>query len=161
MKRETDLELPMIRALTLVLATLVASSALATTALAHDGRGTHEPSGYLDARDLPTCDARGVLGQVSEKEAYRGQAAYQYPVAITGYDHVRQTRHIGSTGPGLRERRWCQARAHLASGHTRTVYYVIEGHASFIGATYGVESCMVGRDLWNVHGGDCSALRIW
>ena len=110
---------------------------------------------------LPACEARGVLRDVTRKAAYRSQLPYQEPVTVTGYDHVRQTRHVGSAGPGLRERRWCQARAHLASGHTRSVYYLIESHAGFAGISYGVESCMAGRDLWNVHGGDCSALRLW
>ncbi len=135
--------------------------ALTLPALAHDGAGTHQAAGYLNPSHLPACDARGVLAQVSTKQAYRGQEPFQHTVQVTAYDHVRQTRHVGSMEPGLRERRWCQARAHLASGHTRTVYYVIEGQASFVGASYGVESCMSGRDLWNVNGGDCSALHVW
>ncbi|MBV6657047.1 MAG: hypothetical protein KI785_04685 [Devosiaceae bacterium] len=141
----------------LVFATLLA----ATPARSHDGAGTHPPSGHLDHRPLPTCDAARVLRLVVDDAANTRAIPYQHPVDVVRVDHIHQTRHIGSLGAGLRERRWCQGRAHLADGHTRNVYYLIEGTAGFAGIRYGVESCMAGRDLWNVHGSDCSALRIW
>ena len=137
-----------------ILATLM----LATPVLAADlYRHTSTPV----YGSIPACDAADVLANVRHKSAYRGQAPYQQPVAIAAFDQIGQTRFVASAGPGLRERRWCQARAHLAGGRTHTVYYLIEEHASFAGVAYGVESCLSGRDLWNVHGGDCSALRIW
>ncbi|MEM1285945.1 MAG: hypothetical protein AAGH43_11205 [Pseudomonadota bacterium] len=118
-------------------------------------------SGNLDGSELPHCDAPGVLSRIVEKAAYRGQAPHQHPVAITAFDHIHQTRYVSSPGAGLRERRWCQARAYLENGHRHTAYYLIESHASFVAVSYGVESCLSGRDLWNVYGGDCSALRLW
>lgn len=142
----------MIRALTLAFATLMATMTFAAD------YGQNRTTVY---GDIPACDARGVLGQVAEKERYHGQRPYQDLVDVVEFDHVRQTRYVTPAYLGARERRWCQARAHLATGHTRTVYYLIESHASFVGVSYGVESCMAGRDLWNVHGGDCSALRLW
>ena len=148
-----------------VLASLLALPMLATstfgTAHAHDGPGQHVASGLLDGRPLPVCDASGVLADIVEKAGYRGQSPYQEPVAITGFDRIHQTRHIGSLGLGQRERRWCRARAHLASGEARTVYYLIESTASFVGLSYGVASCMAGRDLWNVYGCNCTTLRAW
>lgn len=119
------------------------------------------PSGHLDGYVLPLCDAPAVLSRVVEKAAYRGQVPYQHPVTITAFDHIHQTRYRTSQGPGLRDRRWCQARAHLEDGTRHTAYYLIESHASFVAISYGVESCLSGRDLWNVYGGDCSALRLW
>ena len=145
---------------TVLALTLVPYLAAAPT-VAHDGPGMHTASGHLDGRALPECDARGVLSRVVEKAGYRGQAPYQEPVTITGFDRIHQTRHIGSLGLGQRERRWCRARAHLATGHTRHVQYLLESHASFVGASYGVESCISGRDLWNVYNGDCGTLRNW
>ncbi len=145
----------MVRALVLAFATLMALPV--TAALAAD-YGQHRSPVY---GDIPACDARAVLGQVAEKERYHGQRPYQDLVDVVEFDHVRQTRYVTPAYLGARERRWCEARAHLATGHTRTVYYLIESRASFVGVSYGVESCMAGRDLWNVHGGDCSALRLW
>ena len=116
---------------------------------------------YTGLAPVPACQAQGVLADIVDKAAYRGQAPYQQPVAITGFDRISQTRYADPAAPGLRTRRWCQARAHLAGGSTAHVYYLIESHASFVGVNYGVESCIVGRDMWNVHGGDCSAVRIW
>lgn len=162
--RARALARPIPKAGILLWITLLAAAALvagAAQALAHDGPGTHPRSGHLDHRPLPTCEASRVLARIVDKAAYQGAVPHQHPVAITGFDHVRQTRHVGALGPGLRERRWCEARAHLADGRSRTVYYVVEGFAGFAGIRYGVESCMAGRDLWNIHGSDCSALRIW
>ena len=140
----------------LTLSILPAASAADLSSSAGYQSASHQTVGTI-----PACDARGVLRDVTGKAGHRGQLPYQEPVTVTGYDQIRQTRHARSAGPGLRERRWCQARAHLATGHMRTVYYLIESHASFAGITYGVESCMAGRDLWHIHGGDCSALRLW
>ncbi|MEM6711270.1 MAG: hypothetical protein AAF590_03210 [Pseudomonadota bacterium] len=130
-------------------------------AASHDGPGRHIGSGHLDRSDLPTCTAGAVLSRVSEKAAFNGQAPYQQPVTIARYDRIHQTRHIGSFGPGTRERRWCRARVHLVTGNSHTVFYLIESHASFVGVSYGVQSCIVGRDLWNVNNGDCRTVRDW
>lgn len=142
----------MFRALALAFVTLMALPVMAAD------HGQHRAPTY---GDIPACDARTVLSQVAEKERYHGQQPYQYLVDVVEFDHVRQTRYVTPAYLSARERRWCQARAHLATGHIRTVFYLIESRASFVGVSYGVESCMAGRDLWNVHGGDCSALRLW
>ena len=147
----------MIRFISLLCAVL-----LATPILAHDGPGRHEPSGHLDSRVLPACDAPQVLALIVEKASYQGRAPAQYPpLPIASFDHIQQTRHLGSMGPGRRERRWCQARAHIANAHARSVFYVVEGYAGFAGIRFGVESCIAGHDLWNVHGATCSTARYW
>lgn len=146
----------------IALATTAFSPALAPQALAHSGPGTHERSGHLDHRDLPSCDAQRVLTQVTDKAETSYADAYP-PVHVEGYDHIRQNRHVGSLGEGLRERRWCQARAHLADGRTRTVFYLIEGFGGFAGIRYGVDSCISGHDFdrWNIYGAHCSTVRAW
>ena len=144
---------PLARAFALALSVL-ALPALLPAAQAND-------AAQLALERVPACADRIVLADVTEKAGYRGQLPYQHPVDVTGYDRIVETRYVYPYGPGLRVRRWCQARAHLADGHTRQVYYLIESNAGFAGINFGVESCMAGRDLWNVHGGDCSTLRSW
>lgn len=148
------------RLLTLV-CSLVCSALLATSVLAHDGPGVHEPSGYLDQRDLPTCDAGRVIHRIIEKAAHADARQWHTGIVVDDVDRARQTRHIGSTGGGLRERRWCEARAHMSDGRTRQVFYLIEGYAGFAGIRYGVESCIAGRDFWNVYGSNCRSIRVW
>lgn len=143
------------------LLTLVCTALLATSVFAHDGPGVHESSGYLDHRELPTCDASRVIHRIIEKAAYADARQWHTGIVVDGVDRARQTRHISSTGAGLRERRWCEARAHMSDGRTRQVFYLIEGYAGFAGIRYGVESCIAGRDFWNVYGGNCRAIRIW
>jgi hypothetical protein len=143
------------------LLTLAFSALLATSALAHDGPGHHEASGYLDQRDLPSCDAGRVIHRIIEKAAYADARQWHTGIVVERVDRPRQRRHIGSAGTGLRERRWCEARAHMSDGRTRQVYYLIEGYAGFAGIRYGVESCIAGRDFWNVYGGNCRAIRVW
>lgn len=149
------------RLLTLVCSALLATSVLATSVFAHDGPGVHEPSGYLDQRDLPTCDAGRVIDKIIEKAAYADARQWHTGIVVERVDRARQRRHIGSTGAGLRERRWCEARAHMSDGRTRQVYYLIESYAGFAGIRYGVESCIAGRDFWNVYGSNCRAIRVW
>lgn len=143
------------------LLTLVCSVLLATSVFAHDGTSTHEPSGHLDQRPLPSCDAGRVIQQIIEKAAYADARQWHTGIVVDGVDRAHQTRHVGSPGAGLRERRWCEARAHMSDGRTRQVFYLIEGHAGFAGIRYGVESCIAGRDFWNVYGGNCRAIRVW
>lgn len=132
-----------------------------SAAWSHPGAGTHPPSGHLDHRSLPTCEADRVLNLILRDTSNTGAIPYQHPIEVTAIDRIQQTRHVGSMGPGLRERRWCTARLTLDSHQTRTVWYLIEGYAGFAGIRFGVESCVAGRDLWNVYGGDCSVLRTW
>ena len=56
-------------------------------------------------------------------------------------------------------RRYCQAKAWLKSGHSRRVYYVIEQGMGLAGFGWEVGYCLKGSDRWHAYDGWCRVLR--
>jgi hypothetical protein len=128
------------------------------------GYSTPAERDYLpyDAR-LPPCNDPAVLGLISDRFAQKESGYWRSPLAIAGYDRVRQ---IGfrSNGPGYIPRRYCVARALVNDLRPRPVIYAIgEGEEilgfGFLGMGWGVEWCVVGLDRNLAYAPGCSSLR--
>lgn len=92
---------------------------------------------------LPACDA--ALGAVASGFATKEGRFWNSSLYILDFARVRET--------GLRAwaeqsipRRYCSAEARVSDGVTRTVHYVIGEDTGLIGASWGVEWCVVGLD---------------
>ncbi|EFO31789.1 putative cytoplasmic protein [Roseibium sp. TrichSKD4] len=128
---------------------LFALAITGTTALA----GSYSAGGY----HLPHCDASNVMSAVAGSMK-RAQQAYQNGLHIAGLSNVKQSR-LDANGPSAVARRYCRARATLSDGRTRTVYYMVEQDAAFVGIRWDVESCVAAADKWRVYGNHCSTVR--
>jgi hypothetical protein len=92
---------------------------------------------------LPGCEAGlpWVSSRFSEKE---GQF-WNSDLRIVDYDKVRETAYRPWAADTI-PRRFCTAQALVSDGRWRTVHYSIGEDTGFLGATWGVNFCVVGLD---------------
>jgi len=92
---------------------------------------------------VPACDAAlpWITSRFAEKEGHFWNSALQ----ITGYERVRETAFMPWAANTI-PRRFCSATAFVSDGRKHTVHYSIAEDAGVIGATWGVDFCVVGLD---------------
>jgi hypothetical protein len=94
---------------------------------------------------IPACDQPSALAEISDHFATKERRFWNSALTIVGFDRVRETAYR----PWARDlipRRFCSARAYLSDGRSRTVYYWIGEDTGMIGASWGVQWCVVGLD---------------
>ena len=108
--------------------------------------------------NMPTCDDGGVLSTISGRFGQTQQEFWNSQLAISGFDRVRE---IGFRSNGLAyiPRRFCIARAAMSDSKERTVIYNVVSAFGILGATWGVEWCVVGLDPNFAYAPACSTLR--
>ena len=92
---------------------------------------------------LPTCDA--ALGAVASGFAKKEARFWNSSLHIQDFARVRET----ALRPWAEQsipRRFCSAQARISDGVARTVHFVIAEDTGLIGASWGVEWCVVGLD---------------
>jgi hypothetical protein len=94
---------------------------------------------------LPTCDDQSALAKISSRFSQKEREFWNSGLAIVDFSHVRE-RAFRPWDRDLIPRRFCNARAHLSNGKWRPVHYLIGEAYGTIGATWGVEWCVVGYD---------------
>ena len=107
---------------------------------------------------MPGCDDAGVLSTISGRFAQTQREFWNPQLAIGGFDRVRE---IGFRANGLAyiPRRFCIARATMSDLQERTVIYNVGSDFGILGATWGVEWCVVGLDPNFAYAPACSILR--
>jgi hypothetical protein len=107
---------------------------------------------------MPACDDGGVLSTISGRFGQTQREFWNPQLAISGFDRVRE---IGFRANGLAyiPRRYCIARAAMSDSKERTVIYNVGSNFGILGATWGVEWCVVGLDPNFAYAPACSSLR--
>ena len=106
-----------------------------------------EKNFYLSGQDydgvLPPCEAAldTIASRFAEKEGRFWNSALQ----ILQFDAVRETAYR-PWARGTIPRRFCSATAYVSDGHKHRVNYWIGEDTGVIGASWGVEWCVVGLD---------------
>jgi hypothetical protein len=97
---------------------------------------------------LPACDHPAVLDKVSARFAEKERRYWESRLSIVGYDRVHETafRPWAPGAPDAIPRRYCSAIALVSDLRPRPVYYWIGEDTGMIGASWGVEWCVVGLD---------------
>jgi len=92
---------------------------------------------------LPACEAAldTITWGFAEKEGRFWNSSLQ----ILGFDRVRETA-FRPWAPETVPRRYCSAVAQVSDGRQHAVHYSIIEDGGMIGATWGVEWCVVGLD---------------
>ena len=92
---------------------------------------------------LPACEAglEKIAWQFAQKESRFWNSELQ----IVGFDGVRQIA-FSPWVEGTIPRRYCRATAFVNDGRKHAVYYSIGEDTGMIGASWGVEWCVVGFD---------------
>jgi hypothetical protein len=92
---------------------------------------------------LPACPA--ALETIASRFAEKESKFWNSSLQIVSFDRVRQTA-ASPWAQGTIPRRFCRATALVSDGRRHTVYYWIGEDTGVIGATWGVEWCVVGLD---------------
>ena len=97
---------------------------------------------------VPVCEDPAVLGKIQARFAEKERKFWQSNLQILGFERVRETafrpwaraRRTPSRAASAAASRWCPTRARAA------IHYWIGEDTGMIGATWGVEWCVVGLD---------------
>ncbi|MDI3468776.1 MAG: hypothetical protein OJF62_000839 [Pseudolabrys sp.] len=92
---------------------------------------------------LPECEA--ALDTIASRFATKESRFWNSNLQIVGFEHVRQTA-FSPWANGTIPRRFCSAVATVSDGLKHRVDYSIIEDGGIIGATWGVEWCVVGLD---------------
>jgi hypothetical protein len=97
---------------------------------------------------LPVCEDPAVLGRIAARFAEKESRFWQSALQILGFDRIRETafRPWAPGAPDAIPRRFCSGTALVSDSRARTIYYWIGEDTGMIGASWGVEWCVVGLD---------------
>lgn len=94
---------------------------------------------------MPPCDAPEALGRISARFAEKEGKFWNSPLTIVAFDKVREVAYRPWAAHAI-PRRFCTAMAYVSDGLKHPVHYSIGEDTGMIGATFGVEWCVVGLD---------------
>jgi len=92
---------------------------------------------------VPPCEAG--LDTIASRFAEKEGTFWNSALTIVGFDGVKEVAFRPWANDTI-PRRWCTARAYVSDGTVHPVNYWIGEDTGFIGATWGVEWCVVGLD---------------
>ncbi len=94
---------------------------------------------------LPPCDAPAALDRIMARFAEKESTYWNSQLRIVGFEAIRETAFRPWASDTI-PRRFCSGIAHVSDGRSRTVHYSIAEDQGIIGASWGVEWCVVGLD---------------
>ena len=92
---------------------------------------------------LPPCEA--ALDKITARFAEKEGKFWNSSLSIVGFSDVRETA-FRTWAPNTIPRRFCSAMAYVSDGLKHPIHYSIGEDTGIIGATWGVEWCVVGLD---------------
>ena len=92
---------------------------------------------------LPACDDSWALSTIQRRFATKEGRFWNSDLQITNFDQIREVAYR-PWADGTIPRRFCSGRVLTSDGHWRTVRYSIVEDGGMIGASWGVQWCVVG-----------------
>jgi hypothetical protein len=94
---------------------------------------------------LPPCDAPAALNRIAKRFAEKERTYWNSKLEIVGFKDIRETA-FRPWAPETIARRFCSGIVHVSDGRFTAVHYLIAEDQGMIGASWGVEWCVVGLD---------------
>ncbi len=94
---------------------------------------------------LPPCDAQAALGKIASRFGDKESFYWNSNLKVSGFDHVREVAFLPWAAHTI-PRRFCSAVVYISDGTKHVLHYSIGEDTGIIGATWGVEWCVVGLD---------------
>jgi len=94
---------------------------------------------------VPACDTPGAISLIQSRFATTEARFWNSALTLGEFDRIHQVA-FRPWGEEYQPRRYCSARVLVSDGRRRTIYYSIIEDGGFIGASWGVEWCVVGLD---------------
>lgn len=114
-----------------------------------------DPSWYTS---LPSCAAPKVLDKIVSRFNEADRSLWRNGVRVRSITRSHEHAYnIYADSPI--NRRYCQAKAWMSNGRSRTMHYLIEQGMGLAGFGWEVEYCLYGSDRWHAYGGWCRVLR--
>jgi hypothetical protein len=96
---------------------------------------------------VPLCEDPWVLTRIRARFAEKERTFWQSKLEILGFERVHQTAFRPWRGaPDTIPRRYCSGLALVSDARPRPIYYWIGEDTGMIGASWGIEWCVVGLD---------------
>ena len=124
-------------------------------ALAALSAGTARAAGWLEMNFylsgprydgvLPPCDYRDALVKIASRFNQKENVYWNTDLRIVNFERIRETAFrpwAANTIP----RRYCSGIVEVTDGRKHTIHYSIAEDTGMIGASWGVEWCVVGLD---------------
>jgi hypothetical protein len=95
--------------------------------------------------EMPACEDNWALYEVSSRFSLKESRFWNSELRFVSFENIQETAYR----PWARDaipRRYCTATVLVNDGVRRKIYYWIGEDTGAIGATWGVESCVVGLD---------------
>jgi len=115
-------------------------------------------SGPLYSGKLPACDNGYALAKIQQRFGQTESRFWHSKLKIVNFDALRETANR-PWAPDTIPRRFCSGRVLLSDGIWRPVHYLIGEDFGMIGATWGVEWCVVGLDRNWANNPACQMMR--
>jgi hypothetical protein len=103
---------------------------------------------------LPACDDSWALSNIQRRFATKEGRFWNSDLQITNFDQIREVAYR-PWADGTIPRRFCSGRAQTSDGQWRMVRYSIVEDGGMIGASWGVQWCVVGVDRNWAYNPDC------
>jgi hypothetical protein len=102
-------------------------------------------SGPRYSAKVPLCEERGPLKTIESRFHTKEGKFWNSELKIVGFEKIQEV-SWQPWAPGTIPRRFCSASVLVSDGRWRSMYYSITEDGGMIGASYGVEFCVVGLD---------------
>lgn len=113
-----------------------------------------------DSGGYGACAEQKYLSRISSRFDHQVKNVPHLPdVSILEFVNIHERRYLPETEEWPISRRYCAATVVLSDGHTRDIWYLIEGRMGLAGIGDNVEFCVSGFDRWFVYNGRCRILR--
>ena len=94
---------------------------------------------------IPACDSQEALDLIATRFAETERRFWASTLSITDFEKVHEIAYR-PRGPEYQPRRYCRGTVFTNDLKKRAIYYSIIEDGGFIGASWGVEWCVVGLD---------------
>ena len=111
-------------------------------------------SGPLYSAKVPLCEEHEPLKMIQRRFSTKEGKFWNSDLKIVGFEKIQEV-SWEPWAPGTIPRRFCRASALISDGVRRPMYYSITEDGGMIGASYGVEFCVVGLDREWSYQPDC------
>jgi len=115
-------------------------------------------SGPNYSGDVPACDEQAALSLIAQRFAETEQRFWSSDLAITQFERLSEIA-FRPWGPEYQPRRYCHGTVYTSDARKRSIYYAIVEADSFVGASWGVEWCIVGLDRNYAYAPSCQMAR--
>lgn len=94
---------------------------------------------------VPLCNEPGPLAKIQARFGEKEWRFWNSDLELVRFEHVHEVAFM-PWASGTIPRRFCAGKVLISDGKRHTIYYSIAEDTGIIGATYGVEWCVVGLD---------------